>query len=526
MASASLTGNSVEPSQERRPQAESFSVEDLLTRLRDGALRIPRLQRGSRWKEVHRLELFDSIYRGYPVGTLLFWKHHAPRGEQHLGRLRLSAPESAEASWVVDGQQRLTTLAEALLHAPGAGERGIVFDLAVQRFVPVWGNHCDAARQVPVSVLLDSTDLSGWVQERALDRETQRLVFDVGKKVREYRIPTYIVVTEDERVLRSIFGRTHRAGVRREDPEVFEAIFRGFVGDCPSSLDEVRAALRTLGLGDVSQEVVVDTVRAIQGMASEGLRAASAALYQALGFLRDDAGFVHLALLPQELALVVLGCFFHAFPSPDPRTKLLLRRWVWRACLGLRLTGATVGKRTHLHAIVEGDEARTLHNLLRLSGAQAAEEVTRFDGFNFAYARCKLQVTALGALGPRDLRTGEALDLTGAFQRGADDLVRVLPLPRGAPEAPWHGLPRRFLHPGLTPSALLDAVVACQDPEALASHAVDEPMRQRLAANDLEGFLRLRDVALRAITERHFRRQAEWGADDSPALDSLAVDED
>ena len=61
------------------------------------------------------MALFDSIYRGYPVGSLLLSRGKAEARRIDVGLLSISAPETESALWVVDGQQRITALAAALL---------------------------------------------------------------------------------------------------------------------------------------------------------------------------------------------------------------------------------------------------------------------------------------------------------------------------------------------------------------------------------------------------------------------------
>ena len=93
-----------------RLDAARYKIEELLALVREGKVRVPRFQRPLRWtgKDVERL--FDSIYKGYPVGTLLFWVREAEAEHVRLGPVTIDAPAQQEANWVVDGQQRLTSL--------------------------------------------------------------------------------------------------------------------------------------------------------------------------------------------------------------------------------------------------------------------------------------------------------------------------------------------------------------------------------------------------------------------------------
>lgn len=120
---------------ERRPEATAYQVDDLLLMARDGRLRVPRFQRGLRWRDRDRLDLLDSIYRGFPIGTLLFWKRSADAASVSLGDLSLDAPARDDALWIVDGQQRIATLASTLLVPSQPDKRAVHFNLETEEFV-------------------------------------------------------------------------------------------------------------------------------------------------------------------------------------------------------------------------------------------------------------------------------------------------------------------------------------------------------------------------------------------------------
>ncbi|WP_437876063.1 DUF262 domain-containing protein [Sorangium sp. So ce513] len=184
------------PQLDRRPEAKAFQIDELLPRVREGKIRIPRFQRGLKWEDSDRLDFFDSIYRGYPVGTLLFWQRQAPAARLSLGKLNLDAPARSDALWVVDGQQRITTLAEALLVPPASGERAIYFDLAGVKFVYAKVHEessangreeaeIDRVPRLPLAVVLDSTQLLEWLfAHPKLDPAQRALALDVGKRIR------------------------------------------------------------------------------------------------------------------------------------------------------------------------------------------------------------------------------------------------------------------------------------------------------------------------------------------------------
>jgi hypothetical protein len=117
-----------------RPEAKPFTVEELLGLVKRGRIRLPDFQRPLRWRTPHVQKLFDSVYRGLPIGALLLSVRSAPAGTIGFGVFRQAVETAPEAYFVVDGQQRVAAFAAALLH-PSSVPRGDVhalwFDLEI-----------------------------------------------------------------------------------------------------------------------------------------------------------------------------------------------------------------------------------------------------------------------------------------------------------------------------------------------------------------------------------------------------------
>ncbi len=50
-----------------------YTLQTLIANIDSGILALPEIQRPFVWENAKVRDLFDSMYRGYPVGTLLFW---------------------------------------------------------------------------------------------------------------------------------------------------------------------------------------------------------------------------------------------------------------------------------------------------------------------------------------------------------------------------------------------------------------------------------------------------------------------
>ncbi len=72
-----------------------------------GVIGLPDIQRPFVWKNAKVRDLFDSMYRGYPVGYLLFWQNALATDTRTIG---VDSKQKPPRLVIVDGQQRLTSL--------------------------------------------------------------------------------------------------------------------------------------------------------------------------------------------------------------------------------------------------------------------------------------------------------------------------------------------------------------------------------------------------------------------------------
>jgi hypothetical protein len=85
----------------------TYPINLLVEKIETGELGLPDLQRPFVWKRWKVRDLFDSLYRGYPVGNLLFWVPPSDVAGQGIGAGNASG---IPQKMIVDGQQRLTSL--------------------------------------------------------------------------------------------------------------------------------------------------------------------------------------------------------------------------------------------------------------------------------------------------------------------------------------------------------------------------------------------------------------------------------
>lgn len=93
----------------------SYSLSKLMDDIEMGEIGLPDIQRPFVWKNTKVRDLFDSMYRGYPVGYLLFWENDVETGVKKIGTID---HQKIPHLLIVDGQQRLTSLFAVIKDIP------------------------------------------------------------------------------------------------------------------------------------------------------------------------------------------------------------------------------------------------------------------------------------------------------------------------------------------------------------------------------------------------------------------------
>ena len=93
----------------------NYNAGRLIDEIETGEIGLPDIQRPFVWSQTKVRNLFDSMYRGFPVGYLLFWSN-AGVGARQIGAG--GNKQSPPRLLIVDGQQRLTSLYSVLRGQP------------------------------------------------------------------------------------------------------------------------------------------------------------------------------------------------------------------------------------------------------------------------------------------------------------------------------------------------------------------------------------------------------------------------
>lgn len=93
------------------------TIEELVSMIERGELRLPEMQRQYVWRAARVRDLLDSLYRGYPSGTILLWETDMAVPERAFAVEQEKNPYQS-VRLLLDGQQRLTSLAAVIRGKP------------------------------------------------------------------------------------------------------------------------------------------------------------------------------------------------------------------------------------------------------------------------------------------------------------------------------------------------------------------------------------------------------------------------
>jgi hypothetical protein len=524
-----------------RPRVDSVLPSDLVDWALRGRIRIPEFQRSYRWDRHDVTRLFDSIFRGYPIGNLLAWERSAPPGKITLGHLTLDVPETPSAYWIVDGQQRIISIVGALTAGPETADPRfrIYFDLREGEFVSAARNQDPLDCWMPIYVTLNTARANSWIRSHPELSDSQIITADqVVAAIRDYRIPMYIVTGDDDHALRDIFDRMNTYGQALKSEEVFNALHSVPGERNPSDLHSLAADVRTLGFGDFSERILMQSLLAIRGPRidrdfrgefhnntdrHEAFIDTERAIEGVIRVLRDIAEIPHIRLLPYSLYVPLLARFVVSFGLPQGWAAELLRRWIWRgAVTGVAPQGNTIALRQGAFAI-QGDPITSANGLLEL--LPRGSENWEPDLSQIALNRTHAKVNILGMLSREPailpVHSGSVPMLVD-FTKLLDQGQIFIPIVRAGGYLE-KSVANRMIYPPSLGYDIIDGLRSA-DIKTLDSHCIDDYAAEMLFEGRYEEFLNRRAKILSTVIKSHVQKRALIGFRDGPDILTLFED--
>jgi len=519
----------------------------LLQEIRDGLLVFPRFQRPAVWRQEQRIELFKSVLRGVPIGTIMVWRTN--KVVPHIDSIRsLALPvpaEDASRQYVLDGLQRLSTLYRELMgpetEAPegeAAGEddgddyAGVLVDLRESLDDP-------RLFDTKAPFIEDDEDAQAWslrlgdaLNSRALVRRLRELdalgagqeVVEhaelVASRLREYKIPVVPYVSDSVPEVTRAFQLVNSQGTPMSDVHMVNALawtgefrFLDEIQRCQDELERVRwksvdetVLLRcfavAVGLDGYEYDVETFAKRLKNEQANGGDRVIEC-LGRVAQVLRGTCGILVPELVPYSSQILVLFSALLDERDLDREQEQLVANWLWYTTYLEAFSGSTSAS---MISRVTEDLTKAVRREARFRwkhrGKKDRREFPRV--FDFRHARSRALALLLAREQDRLREDPAPFELLAAHRAAA--VVNVVPV-RSRGGAWSKRLGCRFL---VSPDEMTQLVGLMKggpaNLAALEGHFVNEVELAHFAAGQFREFAELRSRALVEKERDHFEQ--------------------
>lgn len=420
-------------------------IRQIIERVTSGDIRIPAFQRGYVWEPEQAAFLLDSIYKNFPIGTVVLWQtDQRLKSEKNLGSFKLPEPKKDyPVNYVLDGQQRLTSLFSVFqteLEPSDSDWTDIYFDLAATEnlqesmFIPLEDAEVDPSRHFPVKTLFDAPAYRKACAGLSEDEIVR--VDDLQSRFKEYDVQTQTFETDDRNKVAIVFERINRAGTELKVFELLSAWSWSDDFDLAEKFDVLQDEIAEHGYGDLCKEqdlqlricagVITSEVspEKIMGLSGEEIRNRFPEIRNgitgAIDFLKRELDVRHFNMVPFPSMLIPLSCYFATEKEEGDRytdaQRAQLKKWFWRTALSRRYS-----------ADVNSKQAIDISEMKKLK-ADAAYEMRQpnadlkieFEKANFlsSSANSKSLICMLAQMGPHSLISGARIDLDKVLKRG------------------------------------------------------------------------------------------------------------
>ncbi|CAK8711706.1 MAG: hypothetical protein CDV28_11551 [Candidatus Electronema aureum] len=256
------------PFYERQPYIQP--LHQVVKEVMEGEIRVPRFQRPGTeetWNPERRGDLLDSIYRGFPIGTILLWSANQKiRTMDAVGGFKIPSlkQEDSQQRLLLDGHQRLSTLVQLLGRALKEETNNQTpkeqidekecwfFELRPEktassrdRFILLKRGKEPDNTHLPINIILNRSELNKWIRDHSgyLNDKMIEEADTLRDKIREYSIPVAVLVTDSLQEATESFKRINSSGVRMNDFNMFSALSYNDEFDAQKIFEDYRSLM-------------------------------------------------------------------------------------------------------------------------------------------------------------------------------------------------------------------------------------------------------------------------------------------
>lgn len=404
-------------------------LSSLLTDVARGNIKIPVFQREYVWSDEQIMSLLDSIYRGYPVGSLLLWStKETLNHERNVGGFELpKTPEDFPVNYVLDGQQRLTTLYGVFNSDTKTADAVLAnrFDVS---FVPSTGEfiHSSMApdNSINLRTILDTTKLLPELT-RFPDSE-KTVIAELTERFKDYEFPVVTIKDRSNQEVCRVFQRINSSGTSLSTLELLAAWTWSEQFDLRKEIEQLLDSLSDRGYEQIEEGLLMRCLASITisridadelvdvapERLIEGMSKLKQAMYSCIDFLDKQLHIKNFVFIPFPIMLVPLVLFYSACLKPNAKQISNLKKWFWHCAFTQRYKAGT-----NSYVMLDNDKMRSLAaGDLAFDNLESRVDESLFKKtWRINSTAAKSAICLLAQCQPRSFLTGQNIDLGEAL---------------------------------------------------------------------------------------------------------------
>ncbi|MDP4549692.1 DUF262 domain-containing protein [Alkalihalobacillus macyae] len=412
----------------------SLKIDRLRNKILEGEIKIPPFQRQFVWKKEQVVELLDSIYNDYPIGSVLLWETNEDLpSNRNVGGYNLPDNKAEyPINYILDGQQRVTSIfsvfcfdLEKNLDEVNDSTFDIYFDLDEKKFVAK-EDMMIKNQNLPLKLLFNNFDFNQVIRE--YDREKNELAVNLQSLFQNYEIPTITIKKRTKSEVGVIFERINNTGTPLSTLDLMIAWTWKEDYHLKEEFDDIYDLLDTKSFGNIKQKIILQCFGAIIKKTAitkeileldpEEVRSNTmllkTSLEKAIDYIYTQFNIFTEDLLPKSHQLVPLTYLFSKTNRLDIKQAETVKKWFWRTSLSDRYTSSTDKKIDEDIAFFEEVLNNKFEGINKYH-SMVSEQLfakQKFIKSNY-YVRSFLLI--LGQKDPMDLSNGNFIDLGNAL---------------------------------------------------------------------------------------------------------------
>lgn len=343
----------------------AVKIDKLINRIEEGDIKIPAFQRGFVWKQDQIVELIDSIFNDYPIGSILLWNSSERlKSTRNIAGFIIPDREPLyPVNYVLDGQQRLSAIYAVFCKDRNKMEIDneysidpdmfdLVFDLEDHSFIQT-NEKDDTKEYLKMSSIFDIESFFGELEK--LSEEKRKLARQLQSKFQNYEVP---VVTTNKRTKEEvgvIFERINNTGTKLSTLDLMVAWTWSEEFHLKQEISDLLGLLNRKGFGETPDKIILQCLSGIMDETTKTKDILSLepnkvreyfpllikSLEKSIDFLSTEFNIFSRDFLPHSHQIVPITFFFSKINTPTIEQIIAIKKWFWKTSFSKRYSSST-----------------------------------------------------------------------------------------------------------------------------------------------------------------------------------------